>query len=319
MVCDAGLDLLALVEELDAGRAPAELAALRGHAAVREFRRCASARGADETYGVILTALSAPPGLAWRRPPSSLPEGFIARAGGRERLERFLAGLRALASDPRARPWLDARAAGCAGARRVALAELAGRDVVAQAEEYLGLRLDARLTLRLSLAYRPSRFTSYIHPYPYSFDGTVAGPFEVSEVLEPAPVPGPLRFGLEAPFEHESVSELFFLAAEPAYSRHRALFDRAPASGLGCTPGDGRQDCVVPLVVEALNRRAAARFDGRAPPPSEGRETAVERLSRALERDYEPGRREGRYRSIDEFWPRLIAALGPEQRPPGAR
>ena len=108
--------------------------------------------------------------------------------------------------------------------------------------------------------------------------------------------------------------EAYYIVAEPAYQRHRDAF--AARAWLKKDFGDdchpGWQDCVLHIVVQAINRRVAAK-DGRGLPEhgSDAIPTAIKRLAKRLEEEYEPGRASGRYRSIDDFWPRLIDALGP--------
>ncbi len=162
----------------------------------------------------------------------------------------------------------------------------------------------------MSLIYTPDAYTSYILPYPYDGDRVVQGPFRVFSVLTPSwDETGRPRFAARgAPLE------FYYLAAEPAYVRHRAAFEaRAgllPGFGAACRPS--WHTCALHLLVSALERRVAARRGEKRGDEGDAAALAVRRLERALASDYEPGLAAGRYRSIDDFWPRLIEALGPE-------
>lgn len=324
--CDPRVDLLGVVQVL-AGRRkgqvplppglaelPKRFAAWRGHPAVKGYERVVSRGGGKEPLVLLLSAVSDPPELAWTRPRSALSVDFIARAGGPEAVERFLGDLRDFARRSGAPAWLKAREGECRKAQAAARAELGGREPLAELESYLGVRLEARTRMALSLIYTPLGYSSYIHPYPYAGDESpVPGPFEVFTVLEALPGPGGPRFGLDAPFASGAFPEHAYLVAEPAYRLHRASFEaragQLAALGPSCHPR--WHDCALHIVNKALQRRLAQR-EGGAPAPGAGPTArAIERLALRLEEEYEPGRESGRYRSIDEFWPRLIDALGP--------
>ena len=109
--CDPRLDLLGVVQALagwrkDEPRLPHSMADLttrfekwKDHPVVRTYARTAERHGGDESYVLILTALSDPPALAWVHPRRVLSPDFIARAGGDAEV--------------------DAAAARCSGSRRV--------------------------------------------------------------------------------------------------------------------------------------------------------------------------------------------------------
>lgn len=333
--CDPAVDVLGVVQTLAGKRKSVpplppsmtdlarELEDEAGHPAVAAYAAHAGRVGEDDPWPVILTALSAPPELAWRRPPRSLSPDFVEKAGGPGDIEAFLSHLRDFAARPAVAAWLKRHAGECRGAEGFAARELGGRDPLLSIEDYLGVRLDAAVKLTITLIYTRSRYTSFIYPYPYSGRGErVKGPFEVRHQLKMEWHEGRrARFSLEAPFQPGIFQEVYYIAAEPAYERHKALFDerRGLRAGLeGCLPG--WHDCALFIVTQALNRRVAAK-DGKGLPEHGddpvGR--AIRRLADALEADYEPGRAAGRYRSIDDFWPRLIAALGPADAPAPTR
>ncbi len=331
--CDARVDVLGVVQAL-AGRRKASpplppsmrdleerFAAWKDHPAVAAYARTAARLDGSEAYVLILSALTDPPALAWARPRSDLSGDFIARSGGPAELEAFLRDLRDFSRRSGVLDWLKARSGECRVAEHAARAESGGRDPVAALEAYLGKRLDARGLMPLSLIYTPYHYTSYILPYPYPGAGReVKGPFLVFNLLLPRRgEAGRPRFGLDAPFSSALLPEFYYLAAEPAYARHRAAFEARSALhrelGSGCHPS--WQACAMHIVVYALNRRVA-RVNGET--PSRDRQPisdAAARLEKRLEEEYEPGLRSGRYKSIDDFWPRLIDALGPAA--PGPR
>lgn len=325
--CDPRLDLLGVVQALagwrkDEPRLPHSMADLttrfakwKDHPVVRTYARVAERHGGDESYVLILTALTDPPALAWAHPRRVLSPDFIARAGGDAEVDAFLRDLRDFARRSGVLPWLAARSGECRAARRTAERELGGRNPLEALEAYLGRPLDARVRLALPLTYSRRMYTNYIIPYPYSPDGPVPGPYHVYAAIKHEwDATGQARFFLEAPFQAGVFQEVYYIVAEPAYLRHKAAFDSRSwlkkEFGDGCHPG--WQDCALHIMVQAINRRVAAK-DGRGLPEhgSDPMPVAIRRLAKRLEEDYEPGRVSGRYRDIDDFWPSLLDALGP--------
>ncbi|MDX6769674.1 MAG: hypothetical protein SF051_09095 [Elusimicrobiota bacterium] len=329
--CDPRLDLLGVVQTL-AGwrlsepplpRSMADLetrfAAWKDHPAVKTYAATAARLDGHETFVLILTALSDPPELAWVAPRRALSVEFVAKAGGDAAVDAFLRDLRDFARRSGAMEWLKSRSGECREARAAARLELGGRDPLALLEGYLGRPLDARVRLTLPLVYTRRMYTHYIIPYPYSPDGPVKGPFRVSAVIKHDwGETGRPRFFLEAPFQSGVFQEVYYIVAEPAYLRHKKEFEARAhlAAGLGEGCHGVWQNCALHVVVQALNRRVAA-LDGRGLPEhgDDPVPAAIKRLAARLETDYEPGRAAGRYRDIDDFWPRLIDALGPPAPP----
>ncbi|MDX6769163.1 MAG: hypothetical protein SF051_06495 [Elusimicrobiota bacterium] len=327
--CDERMDLLGVVQALAgrrSSRAPlpgafrsleSRFAAFRDHPAVLAYERTARREEGQEPYALVMAALGPPPALAWSADRVLLSRDFVARAGGDAELDAFVEALRDFARRSGVLDWLRARGAECRAARRLALREAAGRDPLAEIESYLGLRLDATVLMPLSLVYAPSRYDSFIFPYPYSGDGRpVKGPFRVFSVLEPRWEAGAPRFGLDRPFGTDAVPELLYLAVEPAYARHRAAFEARARlqESLGSECSSTWQDCAAAAVVRALNERLAERHGERLEPESGPAARLSRRLAAALRDDYEPGRAAGRYRGIDDFWPRLIEAFDAPRR-----
>lgn len=319
--CDPRVDLLGVVQLLAGKRAPGPLpgalsgapsrfAAFKEHPAVRAYARAYEASGGAEAYALILSALSDPPELAWKAPRSWLSRDFIASAGGDEALDAFLRDLRGFDKDSGASAWLAKRRGVC---RRAA--EEAGRlgagGSLAPIEAYLGKRLDARGLLAVSFLYTPSRYTAYILPYPFDPDREVKGPFRVFSLLVPE-----WEFGLprvRPALGSGALNEFYYLAAEPAYRRHRAAFEARAglAERMGSACPQPWQNCALHLIVQALAHRVGERSGEGSPLAPGPLYKTQRRLAKALESDYEPGRESGAYRDIDAFWPRLIEALGP--------
>lgn len=336
--CDARVDVLGVVQALAGWRAEeprlphsmADLekrfAAYKVHPAVRRYKATAERLNGDEPYILILAALSDPPEFRWTRPRRLLSVDFIAKAGGDQELDAFLAELRDFARTSGVLPWLQSRRGECAAAERIAARELGGARPLRFLEDYLGRELDARVRLVAPLLYSRRMYSHYIIPYPYNPHGPPPpGPYAVfSAIKHEWDETGQPRFFLEAPFQSGVFMELYYITAEAAYARHREDFEARAGlrEGLGERCHGPWQNCALHIVVQALNQRVAAKH-GRGLPERFGDPVsqAILRLAKRLEEEYEPGRASGRYKSIDEFWPRLIDALGPPApaRPAPAR
>ncbi len=319
--CDPRVDLLGIVQLLAGLRVQSSrvlfdirerYAKHASHPVVARYIRTVSRGGGrgDEPYALILTAVSRPPELRWTRGAKSLSPEFIEAAGGMREVEAFLGELRDFAAKTGA-PDFPGRDALCRDAAERARSELARRDPVRELEDYLGRPLDVRLELALSPVYVPTRWAAYLHPYPRA---GVKGPFEAFVVVTPEPsAPDGERPGwrLRDPFRGGVMNEAVYVAAEPGWDKHRAAFDAR--AGLlktmpGCAPS--WHGCALRIAVAAIARRAAR--GGEESPAPRDIEAAIQRVEWALKSDYEPGKAAKRYRSIDDFWPRIAEALGPK-------
>lgn len=334
--CDPRVDVLGVVQALAGWRAEdprlpysmadleSRFAAYKVHPAVRRYKATAERLNGDEPYVLILAALSDPPALRWTRPREELSVDFIAKAGGKEELEAFLRELRDFAKTSGVLPWLKARRGECAAARRVAGRELGGAEPLRFLEDYLGRTLDARVRLVLPLLYSRRMYSHYIIPYPYNPHGPPPpGPYAVfSAIKHEWDETGQPRFFLEAPFQSGVFMELYYIAAEAAYARHRGDFEARAGllEELGGRCHGPWQNCALHIMVQAINQRVAAKHGMGLPERSDDAVSrAILRVARRLEEEYEPGRASGRYKDIDEFWPRLIDALGPPAPASAAR
>lgn len=326
--CDPRVDVLGVVQALAGWREPEprlphsmadvekRFAAHRQHPAVRRYKATAERLKGDEPYILVMAALSGPPELRWTRPRAELSGDFIAKAGGAAELEAFLAELRDFAEVSGVLPWLRARRAECAAAERIAARELGAARPLAFLEDYLGRPLDARVRLVVPLLYSRRMYTHYILPYPFNPHGPPPpGPYHVfSAIKHEWDETGQPRFFLEAPFQSGVFMELYYIEAEAAYAKHREAFEARAhlRESFGERCHGPWQNCALHICVQAMNQRVAAKH-GMGLPERGGDPVsrAILRLARRLEEEYEPGRASGRYKSIDEFWPRLIDALGP--------
>jgi hypothetical protein len=326
--CDPRVDVLGVVQTL-AGWRKAEprlppsmadleksFAAHKEHPAVRRYKATAAKLKGDEPYVLLLSALSDPPEFKWTKKRGLMSVDFVAKAGGDEGLDAFLAELRDFTAVSGVLPWLEARKGECAAAGKAAQRELGERRPLELIERYLGRELDARARLVVSLIYSPRMYSHYIIPYPYNPQGPPPpGPYAVFSLLSHKwDEKGAARFGLDRPFKSSAFMELYYIVAEEAYASRRKEFEAR--AGLAATL-EGRchgawQNCSLHIMVQALNQRLAAlhgkELPERGPDPVS---KAILRVAGRLEQEYEPGKAAGRYKSIDAFWPRLIDALGP--------
>ncbi len=259
----------------------------RDHEAVKLYRELSEKY---QEFGVDLLFLSNPPSLSPTRTP---PFG-----GGSADLERFLEALRRFAVDGDfARFYAEHRKAYRdfeTSARR----EAGARDFPRIVEDYVGRSLESRCRYILSLAYAPKRGMSYIIPYPDPEQRPDEhGPYEVDVLLTPETADGRSSFfGL---YRGMLLDELIYVDVERTYISRRIsnLKTHALLAALG---GECRElDCLKDAVVRAVGRRlaAGARRGKKA-------DSAVDLFALRLA-DYENSRE--RYRSLDEFYPRLFA------------
>lgn len=269
--------------------------------AVKAYRR--DQDGDGRTYGLLFLFLSDPPELKWKRPVAELPADMVARAGGQEALDEFLALLRAFSKKSRFPEFYARHRADYA--RLVAALGAPRKDLVAELEAYVG-PLRGRMHIVVSPLFGEGG-PSYIVPYPYAGPGVkVGGPFDVyavrriGDLLEPG-----------SSYPLNSVwRELLCVATDGGLSvygeqiaRYSAL---RPAPGGECD-GTWVPSCAGYLIGTAVFSRLRARnealardWPGRDPGPI-GLALA-ERL-----KEYEADRK--RYPTLLDFYPRLVAVF----------
>jgi hypothetical protein len=282
----------------------------RGHEVVALYQGIFRRSRGSDPMGLVLLAMGEVPGLAWARPKADISPDFIQKTGGEAELERFLGALRDFSKASGYAERYARRRAYYEEMATSAEAEIAGEDFVATVESYVGRPLNARMRFVTTAAYTPSRLNCYIFPYPYRQDGRRAvGPFMVYTIM---PLErdsfGKPRYGLNEPFNHGYMNELFYLIVEPAYRRHREDFEiRAAAAQRhlkGCMPI--WQNCSGILIVQALVARVMKTRYQREPAPEPGpMGRCVGELEKTLEK-YESFRASGKVKGLPDYYPRLI-------------
>jgi hypothetical protein len=333
VVVDPRVELLGVVQYLAGLRAPtprplstdfpgleARFGSFREHPAVKEFAAAAARRGGRDSFDMAMMYLSDLPELRWKR-DRRLARAFVDDAGGPARMERFLADLRDFSERSRFLDFYAENRATFARYEESARAELGGRDYAGMIGAELGAEPAFRFTIVVPAIYTPG-FCCYIIPYPYAGprlpparprDGT----FDVVTVVrqQAAGVRAPL-FGLGDPPGTGLLNEPLHLFVDAAYARHEGAF--AARSRLLAAFGgdcfDSWMGCANHLIVSALAARLERRVFGQEPRWPAGPTGAAEKALSARLEEYETDR--NRYRSLDDFVPRLLDALDEIPAPP---
>lgn len=305
--CDPRVELLGIIQRLSLPEqnAPEGWEALKTHPAVALYRETIEKNNGRDPYGLILLALSDPPSLVWKRKPQAISGDFVAAAGGREKLEEFLAALRDFAAAGRfmehhgsQKPLQDALVS---EVRR----GLGSRDHMKALEAYTGVDLETRMRVIVSPVYQPNYYVSYIFPYPYGGAGImVKGPYEVFTLAGPEDTPGGLK--------PETIwNEPLYILVERGYARHeagvRAYQSLHARAGKDC-PGSAWPTCAKHILIKALDGRFSENLMGTQISWEETPLGRMEALLSSRLREYESDRK--RYPSLLDFYPRWVAAFG---------
>ena len=314
---DPRIELLGVVQYLagDRGRGvPPELdlekdfGAFRGHPVVAAYARTAGKNHGSESYGLIALFLSQPPELKFQRDPSVISSDFIRTAGGRAKLDEFLAQLRDFAKVSHFMEFYGRHKDDYARYERAARVELGNRDDIRLVEGYVGRDLDSRVDLVLTAAYRPGTWCDYIIPYPYGGPHLkVKGPFDVYALVGPRRSAGGLPdFGLADPMRSGIWNELLYVIVEQGYVDHGEELQRYSVlqGSLAdeCMPE--WEGCSKHIIVSAISERLQVSISGKAPDARPGPlEDDIRAMARRLE-DYEKDRKS--YPTLLDFYPRLV-------------
>jgi hypothetical protein len=313
VVSDARIELLGVVQYLAGCRKPSRIArkkdrALdlrfgrwRRHPVVEAYRRTAAKHGGMESYGMILLFMTDPPDLRWKYEPDTLSSGFIRHAGGVAETERFLESLRDFAEASRFMVFYEENRVRLLRHKKKGEMKIRGYDCMGAMESYLGIPLRSRYRIIWTLFYTPGKLQSYIIPYPYQGQGkTSPGPFDVFTV---------------AGHEDQMARVPIFLWNEPLYIPIEKMHADHEDEFAGLPPR--AKDHIVFAV--GLRLTAKILWRGLKGPGwdymlEEFHPMTLE-LYRVLQ-EYEDDRR--RYKTLHDFFPRLLEALREQGEPAAA-
>lgn len=305
---DARIELLGVVQRL-AGRAPAGRPAAYAAEVDRSFSACRNdpavslyaklTRPGDDPLGTVALFVSSEP-LFGGEGPWPLEGAF----GGREALKGLLSALKGFSERCRFPAFFSSHQ----GLYRTWSDDDRKRRLPVDAEgavaAYTGEPRALRQIVFLSTLYDPGgQYSNYIVPYPKSADAK--GPFSVYVLQRP------LGEKAGSPLFEPTVEweELVFVSLEIDFARlGEGLFPRGRTNPIPGCPDLKR--CAMGMIAKAVSRRLDAAAMGRAErkPAVTVEQKYVAAMARRLELEYEGGRQ--RYRTLSDFYPRLVELLG---------
>ncbi len=295
---DPRSELLSVLLTLSAGGSPAagypaevrrHFSAWSAHPAVALADALARSAPGQDLAAQLLFYVSDPPELALTGP---IPEGYLAQAGGRDKVDAFFAAARDFAQRSDFSGFFNTHRNVYRGFVDAARREARGGVSLESAAAYLGNPSNENRRFVLCGALTPDRAgrISLI-----TRDG--------SDVIELRPA-SYSRAGLPS-FGFDSYAGS--AASGLVYDRVNGMMPAAPAPSVGSSPGLDAKENIVSAVMERLQSQRGARA------PASGMPYAGV-LSERL-KEYEANR--DRYKSLADFYPRLAEVLS--QAPPSPR